>query len=281
MSDGSGMPELEFESGIAAKKGPKSMENITLRMRGNNTVKSGDSLTGCFFCKMPDGAKIKNCKFYISEIGSSAQAGIFYEGKNVTIGGTEVYIDSENTGDFCRIAHTLSGTITNTYVKIGVKGKELCGLADEFSGTIDGLNVDMDMTANGSALFAARGFDIENIWQLTENKKHIILRNEQDRGYDYPFPNPYPTQTGKFIFNENEPIAVMGAVSACATKISWRNLSPEEGVVSSGTTSYIIKDDSFYLEFKIALIEKGIYSVEIVSVIDETAFLNQIKIEVD
>lgn len=431
-------PEVTFESGILADVGPNEMDGLVVRnvpVSPDNTL-TANTQTGCFFRKMPDGAVIKNCKFYVTDPSNSVGAGIFYEGSNVNIENSEVNVQADGRADFCGIAHTLTGTIKNCRVSCTVNGQNLCGVANDFSGNIDGVAVDMKLNGSGDVfglcgtvnnatvsnstvygnliggskaagfvgtmnggtvsdvrisgdvictadngvacgvacemtgeakitrvvsvgkldggtkgsaygisvgqqdkpqsisncfsinsfikgakvgrisayectncvgfsgtvfdsgvthadrlsivtaaellncvLFVERDFDTTNTWQITEKKKHIVLRNSPNLQYDYPFPNPYLTETGKYIVKKNEPFAVMGAATVSSSKIGWRNLSPEDGVISSGSTRYMLKEDNFYLEFKVALTEAGTYSVEIYSQIDGSDFTNKISIE--
>lgn len=424
-------------SDTMADEGFAEMTDVTLRFRGRAaSEKAGTTKNkGCFFQRMPDGAKIQNCKFFVTNPDSSYAAGIFYEGKNVMIENTEVHLDVTGGGDFKGIAHTLSGTIKNLTVDGKMTGQNFAGLSEEFSGTVTGMTVDMDVqttgevygvcatgtnvgisntyvhgiykagtkaagvigTMNGGSVsdvrisaniacssdsglacgvaadmsgdaavahavvtgkldaggngtaygissgikdkpaaitrcvaihsfirgktigyiagaptdaciaysgtktdtaairtgeqlvtpdvlllkstYISHGFDFENTWMFVDKKKHIVLKCNQDVQYDYPFPNPYPTEAGVYIFNTNTPLALYGAASILAEKITWKNFSPEDGIATSGDTTYLLKDDSFYLEFKLMISEKGRYTVDVVSVIDGEGFGNTIHIQ--
>lgn len=128
-------------------------------------------------------------------------------------------------------------------------------------------------------LFTSLGFDMENIWQFETQKCIPYLKGVGTSTYGYPFPNPYATENGKYEFAVNTEIALYGASSPRADKITWGSLSPDDKVVVS-EDQYLLSSDEFYLQAHLMITESGTYTMDIISVIDEQRFTYNINLEV-
>ncbi len=128
-------------------------------------------------------------------------------------------------------------------------------------------------------LFTSLGFDMENIWQFEIQKCIPNLKGVEDSTYGYPFPNPYATENGKYEFAVNTEIALYGASTPRADKITWGSLSPDDKVVVS-EDQYMLSSDEFYLQAHLMITESGTYTMDIISVIDGQRFTYNINLEV-
>lgn len=129
-------------------------------------------------------------------------------------------------------------------------------------------------------IFKDLGWDFDKVWTKDAKKLYPYLINDSQATYIYPFVNPYPTSDDKYTFKVNAEIAFYGATNTKMDKLTW-SLSPTDGMQENGGTTYMIEQDEFYLETKLAGMEKANYNFNLISVINEKQHGYGVVIEVE
>lgn len=129
-------------------------------------------------------------------------------------------------------------------------------------------------------IFVSSGFDMDNIWGFDDKKCIPLLKSLDAVLYSYPFPCPYPTISGKYQFAPNAELALYGAANQDAKEITWRNLSPKEALNAEGNPNFMLDADEFYLQMHLMATEEGEYTMDVIAVLDEHNFSNNITIEI-
>lgn len=125
-------------------------------------------------------------------------------------------------------------------------------------------------------------YDFTNRWIFIPKKLFPALQAFTTLSYDYPFPNPYATQSGKYSFSVGTPLALYGAASPMASKMTWKNLSPLQGVrvEKEPAFEFMKAADEFYLQMHLSFDTPGQYTVDIAAVIENFGFNKTIVIEI-
>lgn len=258
---------------------------------------SGNSVAGAF---VETNANIENASIHLNANGTKEAAGLCLKG-NPTIKHCMVTgrLDAGENGNAYGIApgtkdhpDSISQCISalaiirgNTVGRVAV---EKCNNCIAYTG----MKVHASTIADAGEIlknetelllletFQNIGFDFESMWKFVNKKNFPILANHTNALYPYPFLNPYPTVTGKYIFKKGEAVALYGASSPKTEKITWKNLSPLETVKVLGNNDYMANNDEFYLQMNLAFQACEQYTVDIVSIVYGEEFIRKITIEV-
>ena len=264
-------------SGIVNNMNGGSISDCRISANINTSSKSDDNCAAGIACIMSGNPSIKNC---------------------ITAGS----LSSGETGSALGIATGISGTPSSISNCVSVypviHGKNVRRISTQTSFeciAYDGTQCDSgtSFTLSGEQLksateilaqktFSSLNFDFNNKWLFVPKKDFPVLKQFAPILYDYPFLNPYPTQSGEYKIPKNTPFVLLGAMTISASNILWRNLSPVNGWLKSGEPTFkVLRElDEFYMDLKLSFNKVGKYTLEITSVVDNVTFSMPITIEV-
>jgi len=161
----------------------------------------------------------------------------------------------------------ISGTSS---MRISSKPSSSCvayeGIVCEHTLTPSGEAVKSASQLLSSAVYALLGWDLKNTWEFSAKKMCPYLKNTFVL-YDYPFPNPYPTKDGRYIFSVGNPLAFYGANNSHTSKLKW-SISPTAQTKTIGTPEYLLEADEFYLQLRLAGTSPASYNFTLTAVLD-------------
>lgn len=205
------------------------------------------------------GAVIRNCYVsgkVVSDAGPAAGIASGVSGEPSAVSAC-LCVCAEITGTSAARISPLPVVSSTAYDKICVSGGSAPVSGESLRSAEELLKAD---------IYAALGWDTANIWVIDPKKKFPRL-NGTAALYDFPFPNPYPTEDEAYTFVAGNSIVLYGAKHIATKKIKW-SISSDNALIRKGNPEILLNQDEFYLQLMLAGTGPAVFRLSLASVLD-------------